>query len=107
MVVREDSDIFIVPAEGGEPRKLKGNGPHADSWHSWSPNSRWLVFSSKSYGPRTELLLTHIDEDGNDSVPILLSHLRDEDGLVANLPEFFNLKPGQLEEIDPSQLADF
>jgi hypothetical protein len=44
MLAREDSDLVIVPAHGGKARKLKSNGPHVDSWHSWSPNGHWLVF---------------------------------------------------------------
>ena len=100
-LVREDSDLYIVPAAGGTARKLRSNGPRADSWHSWSPNGRWLAFASKSYGQQTDIVLTHIDAAGADSPPIVLTQMRDEGGLAANLPEFFNIKPGQLEEIIP------
>jgi hypothetical protein len=100
MLVRPDSDIYLVPAVGGKARKLRANGPGADSWHSWSPNSRWLVFSSKSYDGQTYLLLTHVDDEGNDSPPIILRNFRDRTGLSANLPEFFNIKPGQFEKIE-------
>lgn len=101
MLLREDSDLYIVPAAGGEARKLRSSGPRADSWHSWSPNGHWLAFASKSYGPRTDIVLTHIDDAGEDSPPIVLTQMRDEDGLSANLPEFFNIQSGQLEEIIP------
>jgi hypothetical protein len=46
-----------------------------NSWHSWSPNGRWLVFSSKNNGKYTQLYLTHIDENGMDSPPVLLENL--------------------------------
>ena len=101
MLVREDSDLYIVPAAGGKARKLRSSGPRADSWHSWSPNGRWLAFASKSYGARTDIVLTHIDAAGQDSPPVVLTQMRDEDGLSANLPEFFNIRPGQLEKIIP------
>jgi hypothetical protein len=101
LLIREDSDLYIVPAAGGKARKLRSNGPRADSWHSWSPNGRWLVFASKSHGPHTDLVLTHIDAAGQDSPPVVLTQMRDEDGLASNLPEFYNIKPGQLEEIVP------
>ncbi|MBI2788303.1 MAG: PD40 domain-containing protein [Elusimicrobia bacterium] len=101
LTLREDSDLYIVPAEGGKARRLGSNSGRADSWHAWSPNGRWLTFSSKRNGRQTDLLLTHIDDEGRDSPPITLTFLRDEDGLSANIPEFFNIKPGVLETIEP------
>ncbi|MEJ2207368.1 MAG: tetratricopeptide repeat protein, partial [Gemmatimonadota bacterium] len=79
-------------AEGGEARRLRYNTARMNSWHSWSSNSRWLVFSSKVNGPYTQLFLTHIDEDGNDSPPVLLERFTSPDR-AANIPEFVNL-PG-------------
>ena len=45
-----------------------------NSWHSFSPNGRWLVFSSKSRSPYTQMFLTHLDEEGRDSPPILIEN---------------------------------
>lgn len=92
MLLRPDSELFIIPAAGGEARRLKYNTARMNSWHSWSSNSRWLVFSSKVNGPYTQLFLTHIDEDGNDSPPVLLERFTSPDR-AANIPEFVNL-PG-------------
>src|ERR1039458_9649890 len=39
-----------------------------------SPNGHWLVFSSKGRSPYTQMYLTHIDTDGNDSPPILIEN---------------------------------
>jgi Flp pilus assembly protein TadD len=69
-----------------------------NSWHSWSPNGRWLVFASKAAGPFTQLWLTHIDADGNDSPAVLLEHFTAADR-AANIPEFVNVKPEQFREI--------
>ncbi|MCK6683901.1 MAG: hypothetical protein L6R30_15985 [Thermoanaerobaculia bacterium] len=99
MLNRPDSALYIMPASGGSPRRLRCNAPgRMNSWHSFSPNGRWLVYSSKASGPLTQLWLTHLDASGEDTVPVLL------DGFVApdraaNLPEFVNLSPGQLESI--------
>jgi Flp pilus assembly protein TadD len=92
MLLQLDSELWIVPAKGGEARRLTYNTPRMNSWHSWSSNSRWLVFSSKVNGPYTQLFLTHIDEHGNDSPPVLLERFTSPDR-AANIPEFVKL-PG-------------
>ncbi len=92
MLLRPDSELYIVPAAGGAARRLRYNTARMNSWHSWSSNSRWLVFSSKVNGPYTQLFLTHIDEEGNDSPPVLLERFTSPDR-AANIPEFVNL-PG-------------
>lgn len=93
MLLQPDSELFIVPAEGGEARRLACNLPRMNSWHSWSPNSRWLVFSSKTGSPFTRLFLTHIDSEGNGTPPVLLSRFMTANR-AANIPEFVNLPPG-------------
>jgi tetratricopeptide (TPR) repeat protein len=92
MLLRPDSDLYIIPAAGGEARRLRYNTARMNSWHSWSSNSRWLVFSSKVNGPYTQLFLTHIDDDGNDTPPVLLERFTSPDR-AANIPEFVDL-PG-------------
>jgi len=92
MLLQPDSELYIVPAMGGPARRLRYNTPRMNSWHSWSSNSRWLVFSSKMNGPYTQLFLTHIDENGNDSPPVLLERFTSPDR-AANIPEFVKL-PG-------------
>ena len=92
MLLRPDSDLYIIPAEGGTARRLRYNTARMNSWHSWSSNSRWLVFSSKVNGPYTQLFLTHIDENGDDTPPVLLERFTSSDR-AANIPEFVNL-PG-------------
>jgi tetratricopeptide (TPR) repeat protein len=91
MLLQRDSKLYIMPAKGGTPRLMKCNTEKMNSWHSWSPNSKWLVFSSKNRGPYTQLYLTHIDENGNDSPPVFLENLAFENR-AANIPEFFTSK---------------
>jgi tetratricopeptide (TPR) repeat protein len=91
MLLQPDSRLFIVPAEGGEARELSCNTRRMNSWHSWSPNGRWLVFSSKANTPYTQLFLSHIDENGNDSPPVQLERFTAKDR-AANIPEFVNTK---------------
>jgi tetratricopeptide (TPR) repeat protein len=89
MLLQPDSKLYIIPAGGGKPRLMKCNTDKMNSWHSWSPNSKWLVFSSKIRGPYTQLYLTHIDENGNDSPPVFLENMAFEKK-AANIPEFFD-----------------
>jgi hypothetical protein len=58
MLLQADSKLYIMRANGGAPRLMKCNTDNMNSWHSWSPNSKWLVFSSKNKGPYTQLYLT-------------------------------------------------
>jgi Flp pilus assembly protein TadD len=98
-LMRPDSRLWIVPAEGGEARELRANTPLMNSWHSFSPNGRWLVFSSKSRTPYTEMFLTHIDADGHDSPAVVVEHSTAANRAV-NIPEFVNIPPGGLLKID-------
>jgi len=92
MLLQPDSRLHIIPLEGGKSRMLKCNFRSMNSWHAWSPNSKWIVFVSKVYGPFTDLFLTHIDDDGNSSVPVLVEKAR-VPYTVVNYPEFVNSKP--------------
>ncbi len=98
MLLQPDSRLYIMPAEGGEPREMNCNTGNMNSWHSWSPNGRWLVFSSKAFTPYTQLFLTHIDENGMDSPPVLLENFSTPDR-AANIPEFANIEAGGIEMI--------
>jgi Flp pilus assembly protein TadD len=100
MVMRPDGKLYIVPFAGGEARLMKCNTPLMNSWHTFSPNGRWLAFSSKSRSPYTQLYLTHLDANGNDTPPILVDNTTAANRAV-NLPEFANIPRGGLEKIDP------
>ena len=97
-LMRPDSQLYIVPAGGGQARRMRCNTPRMNSWHSFSPNGRWLVFSSKSRSPYTQMYLTHIDADGNDSPPILIENATAANRAV-NIPEFVNIAPDGLRQI--------
>lgn len=105
MLLQPDSKLYIIPAQGGEARELSGNTPLMNSWHSWSPNSKWLVFSSKANSPYTQLFLTHIDECGNSSPPILLEQFSQKNR-AANIPEFMNSLT-RIEKIDQQFIDDY
>jgi hypothetical protein len=68
------SDLYVVDLQQGGYRRLEINSDEAaDSWHSWSSNSRWLVFSSKRRdGLFARPYLTYVDEAGRFHRPLLL-----------------------------------
>jgi len=106
MLLQPDSELYIIPAEGGEPRRLLANTSRMNSWHSWSPNGKWLVFASKAYSDYTQLCLTHIDENGESTPAVLLAHLTAPDR-AANIPEFVNAQPTAIVKIREQFLNDY
>ena len=106
MLLQPDSQLYIIPAEGGAARRLRCNTARMNSWHSWSPNSRWLVFASKAASPYTQLLLTHIDERGESSPPVRLANFTAPDR-AANIPEFVNVPADGIQRIKEQFLNDY
>jgi hypothetical protein len=98
-LMRPDSELYIVPFNGGVARRMRCNTSLMNSWHSFSPNGRWLVFSSKSRSPYTQMFLTHIDGNGNDSPPIYVDNSTSANRAV-NIPEFVKVPPDGIENID-------
>ncbi|MCP4040301.1 MAG: tetratricopeptide repeat protein, partial [bacterium] len=106
MLLQPDSELYIIPAEGGEARRLSSNTSLMNSWHSWSSNSRWLVFSSKVNTPYTQLFLTHIDENGDDTPPVLLERFTSSDR-AANIPVFVGLDSDAITQIGEDFLDSY
>jgi tetratricopeptide (TPR) repeat protein len=106
MLLQPDSELYIIPAEGGQARRLRCNLSRMNSWHSWSPNGRWLVFSSKAFSDYTQLFLTHIDSQGHSTPAVLLDRFT-ETNRAANIPEFVNLPPNGIARIREDFLNDY
>ncbi len=69
-----DSDLYILDLASGKHWPLtEANSDEGDSRHTWSLNSRWIVFTSKRRdGLLAKLYLAHIDENGQASKAFLL-----------------------------------
>ena len=100
LLMRPDSKLYIVTFWGGKARLMNCNLSLMNSWHSFSPNGKWLAFSSKGRSIYTQLMLTHIDADGNDTPAILVENSKAANRAV-NIPEFINIPPDELTRIDP------
>lgn len=63
-----DADLFLIDLADGSLRSMTAaNSPtDTDSYHTWSSNSRWMVFSSRRIdGLYTRPFFTYIDALGN------------------------------------------
>jgi hypothetical protein len=91
-----EADLWLLDLTTGDTRPLTGvNSADTESYHSWSSNSRWFVFSSRrGDGLYTRLYLASIDEDGKVSKPFLLPQQKatPHDALLLsyNVPEFIS-----------------
>ena len=69
-----DGDLWALDLNTNTPRPLTElNSKDTESYHSWSSNGRWLVFSSRRYdGEYTRPFFAHVDKDGRWSKPFEL-----------------------------------
>lgn len=72
-VFRTSSDLYIMDLRTRRHSKLEINSEYAESWHSFSANSRWLAFSSKKRGGLfTRTYFSYIDANGVAHKPFIL-----------------------------------
>jgi len=72
-VYRPDSDLYLMDLRSGEIRKPDINSDRADTFHSWSKNGRWFVFSSKRIdGLCARPYFCHVDTAGHVSKPFVM-----------------------------------
>lgn len=92
----KDSDLYMMDLSTGEIRPLQNaNSDDTESYHSWSSNSRWIVFSSRrDDGSYTRPYIAYISPDGKDTkafvVPQESPDYYNELMKSYNVPEFFN-----------------
>ena len=103
-----DADLWLLDLQTGEARNMEEiNSADTESYHSWSSNGRWVVFSSRRYdGNYTRPFIAHVDSKGQGSKPFELP-CADPDYhrqflKCYNIPEFMR---GPV-TITPQQFAD-
>ena len=69
-----DADLWMLDLQTGKARNMEEiNSADTESYHSWSSNGRWMVFSSRRYDSNyTRPFIAHIDKDGHGSKPFEL-----------------------------------
>jgi Tol biopolymer transport system component len=103
-VWHKEADLWSIDLSNGNISKLDLNSDLCDSYHSWSSNGRWIVFSSKrDDGLTARPYIAWIDADGKTGKPFILPQ-KDPDFYgnflkTFNIPEFSNmdikLNPGE------------
>jgi len=70
----KDADLYMLSLDDHSIRPLDAlNSEDVESYHSWSSNSRWVVFSSRRIdGLYTRPYIAYIHPDGQPSKPFLL-----------------------------------
>lgn len=70
----KESDQWLLDLATGEARPAEEiNSDDADSFHNWSDNSRWVVFTSRRHdGLYSLLYITGMDDNGKFTKPFLL-----------------------------------
>jgi hypothetical protein len=79
-IFQPSSDLYMLdlslvgtPAEAAPRRLDEINSPRSDSYHTWSSNSRWVLFSSKREdGLFARLYITHLEDGGRFGKPFVL-----------------------------------
>jgi len=68
-----DADLYLVDLRTRRYEPMACNSRLSESWHAWSSNGRWIVFSSKrADGQFIRAYFSHVDEDGTASKPFVL-----------------------------------
>ncbi len=104
----KEADLYSIDLENFKASRLDLNSDFADSYHSWSSNSKWLVFSSKrGDGLTARPYISYIEENGSSDKPFILPQ-KDPEFYTRflksfNIPEFSNIKiklnPGEIREL--------
>jgi len=104
----QEADLWLMNLQTGETRALNEvNSDNTESYHNWSENSRWFVFSSRrGDGLYTRLYFSSIDETGKATKPFLLPqkaprHFYERLMYSYNVPDFTKEKV----DIDQRQTA--
>ena len=91
-----DADLWMLDLQTGQVRAVDEiNSPDTESYHSWSSNGKWVVFSSRrDDGTYTRPFFAHIDKDGHGTKPFELPsaypNYHREMMKCYNIPEFMH-----------------
>jgi Tol biopolymer transport system component len=96
----KEADLYLLDLQNGICRPItEVNSDNTDSYHSWSTNSRWFVFSSRRLdGLYTRPFIAHINEKGVVGKPFLLPQSTTD--FYPDLMESFNIPEFITDKVD-------
>jgi len=102
-----ESDLYLLNLETKEISKPEINSDQTESYHTWSSNNRWLVFSSRRLdGLHTRSYFSHMDDKGTFSKPFILPQenplFYDQFLKSFNIPELVKTKV----DLDPRIISE-
>ncbi len=105
----KSSDLYVKDLKTGQVKPLtEANSPDVDSYHTWSSNGRWIVFSSRrDDGSYTRPYIAYFDKDGTAHKAFLLPQEDPEQNKLLlksyNVPELtrtpVTVTPEQLKKV--------
>jgi hypothetical protein len=102
-----EADLYCFNLKDSTVSEMKLNSEYSDSYHSWSSEGKWMVFSSKrGDGLNTRIYISLVDEKGQASKPFVLPQKDPElyNRLIRsfNVPELsdadISFTPGELKK---------
>lgn len=108
----KEADLYSIDLENFKATRLDLNSEFTDSYHSWSSNGKWLIFSSKrDDGLTARPYIAFMDENGKSAKPFILP--QEDPGFYQkflksfNIPEFstfeVKLTPGDIRNLASTQ----
>ena len=86
----KEADLYMLDLENQRLKKMELNSNETDSYHSWSSNSKWLVFSSKRLdGRSTRPFIAYINSWDQIGKPFVLP--QDDPAYYDNLVLSYNI----------------
>jgi len=85
-----EADLYMLNMKSGVCTKMLLNSSETESYHSWSSNGKWLVFSSRRMDTRSgRSYFAHIDSLGNQGKEFVLP--QKDPTLYGRMLESFNI----------------
>ena len=105
----KDANLYLMDLQNGSTRELSEiNSSDVESYHSWSSNGKWIIFSTRrDDGGFTRLYLSHLGEDGKFTkafpIPQQSPDYSTNFMFSYNIPEFMK----EPVSVSPKEIASF